>query len=262
MAPTTLITGASSGIGKVFAERFAREKHDLIVVARRKDELDALAERLSRDHGVQVHVIPCDLSAPEAPRRLYEEVQERGLTVDGLVNNAGFGLHGAFAGMDPEALSRMLTVNMTGLTLLTRQFLPDMLSRRRGMIVNVSSTAAFQPIAYFSAYAATKAYVLSFTEALAEEVRPHGVQVMALCPGPTRTEFMKTAGLKLGGLKYSEFVFMDAEDVVDACMKALRRREVVRIPGTLNALGARSLPFLPRRLVAKVSGMLMRQSQR
>ena len=188
-------------------------------------------------------------------------MQSRGLVVDGLINNAGFGIHGTFAEMEPEALANMLTVNVTVLTMLTRYFLPGMIARRRGTIVNIASTAAFQPIAYFSAYAASKAYVLSLTEALAEEVRPHGIQVVALCPGPTRTEFMSTAGLKLGGIKYADAVFMNAEDVVKTCMSALRKREVVCIPGTLNALSARSMPFLPRGLVAKVSGRLMRQSQ-
>ncbi|MNK32456.1 putative oxidoreductase [compost metagenome] len=262
MAPLTLITGASSGIGKVFAERFAREKHDLIVAARRRNELEALAESLSRAHGIQVHVIPCDLSLPDASRTLYEEIQQRGLEVDGLVNNAGFGIHGSYAEMEPEALERMITVNVTVITLLTRYFLPGMIARRSGTIINIASTAAFQPIPFFSAYAASKAYVLSLTEGLAEEVRDHGIQVVALCPGPTRTEFMGTAGLQLGGIKYADAAFMDATDVVEACMRALSRREVVRIPGTLNALMARSMPFLPRRLVAKVSGKLMKQSQR
>lgn len=262
MAPLTLITGASSGIGKVFAERFAREKHDLIVVARRQGELEALAESLTRAHGIQVHVIPCDLAAPHAARTLFDAVEERGLTVDGLVNNAGFGIHGAHAEMDAEALEQMLTVNVTALTMLTRYFLPGMISRRRGTIINIASTAAFQPIPYFSAYAASKAYVLSLSEGLAEEVREHGIQVVALCPGPTRTAFMGTAGIQLGGIKYADAAFMDATDVVEACMRALRKREVVRIPGTLNALMARSMPFLPRRLVAKVSGQLMKQSQR
>lgn len=261
MAPLTLITGASSGIGKVFAERFAREKHDLVVVARRKTELEALAEHLNRAHGVQVHVIPLDLSAPHAAQTLFEEVQKRGLEVDGLINNAGFGIHGLCAEMTPEELERMLTVNITVLTLLTRLFLPGMIARRRGTVLNVSSTAAFQPIPYFAAYAATKAYVLSFTEGLAEEVRPHGIQVVALCPGPTRTGFMGTAGVKLGGVKYADAAFMDAEEVVEAAMRALRRRQVVRIPGALNTLLARSMPFMPRKLVAKVSGKLMKDSQ-
>jgi short-subunit dehydrogenase len=261
MAPTTLITGASSGIGKVFAERFAREGHDLIVVARRETELSTLAEHLTRAHGVTVHVLPADLSIPGAAQRLYDEVQARQLQVDGLINNAGFGIHGAHAEMDPAALERMLTVNVTVLTMLTRAFLPGMIARRSGMIVNISSTAAFQPIPFFAAYAASKAYVLSLTEGLAEEVKPYGIKVMALCPGPTRTGFMESAGLQLGGIKYADAAFMDAHDVVEACMRALSTREVVRIPGVLNTLMARSLPFLPRQLVAKVSGKLMRDSQ-
>jgi short-subunit dehydrogenase len=262
MAPTTLITGASSGIGKVFAERFAREKHDLILVARRQIELSTLAELLERAHGIQAHVIPFDLAVPDAPRLLFDAIAARGLSVDGLINNAGFGIHGPHAETDPDALERMLTVNVTVLTLLTRLFLPGMIARRSGTIVNIASTAAFQPIPYFSAYAASKAYVLSLTEGLAEEVREHGIHVVALCPGPTRTEFMGNAGIQLGGFKYADAAFMNPEDVVEACMQALRKREVVRIPGMMNALMARSMPFLPRQLVAKVSGKLMHHSQR
>jgi short-subunit dehydrogenase len=262
MPDLTLITGASRGIGRVFAERFARERHDLILVARGAPELEALAERLSDQHGVQVHVVPMDLSAPGAPEALFGEVSARGLSVTGLVNNAGFGLHGPHAEADPAALARMLNVNVTALTLLTRLFLPAMLARGRGTILNLASTAAFQPVAYFSAYAAAKAYVLSFTEGLAEEVRPRGVSVLALCPGPTRTGFFEAAGIRTGVLKYVDAVFMTPEAVVEAAMHGLARREVIRIPGPLNALMARTIPFLPRRLVSLVSGRLMQQSQR
>lgn len=261
MAPLTLITGASSGIGRVFAERFARKKHDLVVVARREGELSALAEALMRAHGITVHVIPHDLAAPGAARTLYEEIEARGLAIDGLINNAGFGIHGPLGAMSPEDLEQMLMLNVVALTMLTRYLLPSMMARGSGTIVNVASTAAFQPIPYFSAYAASKSYVLSFTEGLAEEVRGHGIRVLALCPGPTRTAFMDNAGLKLGGIKYSDVAFMDAADVVETCMRALQKRDVVRIPGLKNVLMARSLPFLPRRLLAKVSGHLMKTSQ-
>jgi short-subunit dehydrogenase len=259
MAPLTLITGASSGIGKVFAERFAQEKHDLVIVARRQAELEALAERLRAAHGVTVHVIALDLSAPRAAHTLFAEVQQRGLHVDGLINNAGFGVHGRHAEISPEAVEQMIAVNVTVLTTLTRLFLPGMIERKSGTILNVASTASFQPIPFFSAYAASKAYVLSFSEGLAEEVREYGIKVVCLCPGPTRTEFMDVAGVQTKGLKY--VTFMSAEAVVDAGMQAIRRGEVVRIAGALNTLVARSVTFMPRQLVAKVSGQLMKSSQ-
>ncbi len=259
--PLTLITGASSGIGKVFAERFAQERHDLIIVARRQAELEALAERLAPAHGVKVHVIPLDLAAPQAAGILFDEVRKRGLEVDGVINNAGCGVHGLHADLDVDALERMLNLNVTFLTSLTRRFLPGMIARGSGTIVNIASTAAFQPIPHFSAYAASKAYVLAFTEGLAEEVRGHGIKVLALCPGPTRTEFMATAGIRPKGIKYPQAAFMSAEQVVEAGMQALRQRAVIRIPGTVNALMARSVAYLPRQLVTKISGQLMKSSQ-
>lgn len=261
MRDLTLITGASRGIGRVFAERFAHEKHDLILVARRQDDLEALAADLRSRHGIQAHVLVCDLAAPRAAQTLHAEVEARGLRVSGLINNAGFGLHGPQAAMDPDALERMIAVNVTTLTMLTRFFLPPMLANRHGMILNVASTAAFQPVGYFSAYAAAKAFVLSFTEGLAEEVRGTGVSVLALCPGPTRTSFFETAGIRTGKLKYTDAVFMTPEEVVEAAMRALARRQVVQIPGFLNALTARATPFLPRRLVSRLSGRLMHDSQ-
>lgn len=260
MAPLTLITGASSGIGKVFAERFARERHDLVIVARRQAELEALAERLRAAHGVQVHVIPQDLSVPRAARMLFEEVERRGLEVDGLINNAGSGVNGPQAEIDPETLERMLTVNVTVLTSLTRLFLPGMIRRGGGTVVNVASMAAFLSIPYFAAYAASKAYVVSFSEAIAEEVRPHGIKVVALCPGPTQTEFMDLAGVQTKDLKFVSF--MAPEGVVEAGMQAIRRGDVVRVAGTLNTLFVRSMIFMPRHLVTKVSGQLMSQTMK
>lgn len=256
--PLTLITGASSGIGKSFADRLAREGHDLIIVARRQADLEAHARQLQEAHGGAVHVIPMDLSQASSADALYAEVQERGLAVEGLINNAGVGLHGALEVNDPDALERMVTLNVTVLTKLTRLFLPAMLERRGGVILNVASTAAFQPMPYFAAYAATKAYVLSFSEAIAEEVRDRGVKVVALCPGPTSTEFSESASLKTKALNYARW--MTAEQVVEEGMQAIRRGEVVRIAGAMNALAAKSAPFVPRAILNRITGALFRPS--
>ncbi|HEY9856194.1 MAG TPA: SDR family oxidoreductase [Stenomitos sp.] len=256
--PLTLITGASSGIGKAFADRFAKEGHDLIIVARRQAELEAHAEQLQAAHGGVVHVISMDLARASAADELFEEVQKRGLAVDNLINNAGVGLHGALEKNDPQTLERMVTLNVTVLTKLTRLFLPAMLERRSGVVLNVASTAAFQPMPYFAAYAATKAYVLSFSEGIAEEVRDRGVKVVALCPGPTTTEFSESASLKTKALNYARW--MTAEQVVEEGMQAIRHGEVVRITGAMNALTARGAAFVPRALLNRITGALFRPS--
>ncbi len=256
--PLTLITGASSGIGKAFADRLAKEGHDLIIVARRQADLEAHAAKLQEAHGGKVHVIPMDLSQASSADELFAEVQRRGLVVDGLINNAGVGLHGALEANDPGTLERMITLNVTVLSKLTRLFLPAMLERRSGVILNVASTAAFQPMPYFAAYAATKAFVLSFSEGIAEEVRDRGVKVVALCPGPTSTEFSESASLKTKALSYAKF--MTAEAVVEDGLDAIRRGEVVKISGLMNAVAARSAPFVPRALLNRITGMIFRPS--
>lgn len=256
--PLTLITGASSGIGKAFADRLAKEGHDLIIVARRQADLEAHAAQLQAAHGGVVHVIPMDLSRASSADELFAEVEKRGLVIDGLINNAGVGLHGALEKNDPATLERMITLNVTVLAKLTRLFLPAMLERRSGMILNVASTAAFQPMPYFAAYAATKAFVLSFSEGIAEEVRDRGVKVVALCPGPTSTEFSESASLKTKALNYARW--MTAEQVVDDGMQAIRRGEVVRISGMMNSLAARSAVFVPRALLNRITGALFRPS--
>lgn len=256
--PLTLITGASSGIGKAFADRLAKEGHDLVIVARRQAELEAHAHALKEAHGGMVHVISLDLSRAASADELFLEVQNRGLAVDGLINNAGVGMHGALEGNDPEALERMVTLNVTVLTKLTRLFLPGMLERRSGVILNVASTAAFQPMPYFATYAATKAFVLSFSEGIAEEVRDRGVKVVALCPGPTTTEFSESASLNSKAL--SRVPWMTAEAVVEEGMKAIRQGQVVKISGIMNAVGARCAPFVPRALLNRITSSLLRPS--
>lgn len=252
--PVTLITGGSSGIGKVFAERLAKEGHDLILVARRQAELEALAEQLQGAHGITAHVLPMDLSRSEAPQLIFEEVSKRGLAVDGLINNAGFGIHGALETNDVAELERMLRVNVMALTMLTRLFLPGMIERRSGTIVNVASTASFQPNPLFAAYSASKAYVLSFSEAIAVEVKERGVKVVVLCPGPTKTEFAETAKFK--GKAFPEAVWMTAEEVVEEGMRAIRSGQVVKIPGAMNAMMARMVPFVPRPLLTQITRRL------
>lgn len=258
MSSVVLVTGASNGMGKVFAERFAAQKRDLVIVARRDHELEALAERLEQRHGVRVHVMPTDLTAQEAATRLFQEVEARGLVVDGLINCAGFGLHGVFTTSDFGTLERMLQLNVMVLTQLTRLFAPGMRDRRAGFVLNVSSTMAFQPVPYFSAYAASKAYVLTFSEGLVEELRPYGVRVMVLCPGPTLTAFSDVANFHAPSRRYANW--MTAEAVVNSALNALRRGETVHVPGALNAATARFVPLIPRSLVAKVAGRIMRPS--
>ncbi|HEY6236260.1 MAG TPA: SDR family oxidoreductase, partial [Candidatus Elarobacter sp.] len=186
---TALITGASSGIGEAFARALAARGEDLVLVARSAERLEALAAELSAKHGVRAHVLPADLSDPKAVDALVAELTARGLTVTTLINNAGFGTHGEFASLDAARERDEVIVNVLAPVQLTHALLPAMVARKSGAIVNVGSTASFQPVPYMAVYGATKAFLLSFSEALAEEVRAHGVRVVALCPGQTDTAF-------------------------------------------------------------------------
>jgi uncharacterized protein len=248
--PVALVTGASAGIGKELARRFARGGHDLVLTARRVDELQTLADEL-RTAGVAAHVCPADLSDPVAPRTLFDEVAAAGLTVDVLVNNAGFGVYGPFVDADPDRLLAMLRVNVLALTDLTRLVIPGMVSRGRGRVLNVASTAAFQPGPLMAGYYATKAYVLSLSEALAHELRGTGVTVTCLCPGPTRTEFASAAAAE-GTTLFDNPNVMDAAPVADAGFRATLRGKRVVIPGLLNRLGAFSTRFVPRSLMLRI----------
>ncbi len=191
--PTALVTGASSGIGLELSRLLAREGYDLVVTARRLDRLEELAEGLRESHGCQVLPIESDLGSPGAAALLYEEVRKRGVLPTVLVNNAGFGDLGPFEEMDPERLAGMVQLNCTALAMLCRLFLPEIIAHGGGRILNVSSVAAFQPGPFMAVYYGTKAFVQSFSEALAEELRGRGVTVTALCPGPTRSEFQQEA---------------------------------------------------------------------
>jgi short-subunit dehydrogenase len=249
--PIALITGASSGIGLELAKLFARESHDLALVARSHDKLKGIAEELQQIYGVQVKYYAKDLSVSSSPEEIFEILQSEGGNIDVLVNNAGFGWRGEFAHMElPDALE-MIQVNITTLTHLTRLFLPGMIERKRGKILNVASTAAFQPGPMMAVYYASKAYVLSFSEALSEEVQGTGITVTAFCPGPTATNFGERAGFKnkkiLGGI-----LSMNSRAVALDGYKGFMKGNPLVFSGWKNWLGTHLVRFMPRPLPARL----------
>lgn len=245
MRPVTLVTGASSGLGAEFARACARRGDALVLVARRRDRLDALAAEL----GGTAHVVVADLSALGAPEGLLGEVAARGLTVETLINNAGFGLAGPFADQPLDRQREMIDLNMRALVGLTHLVLPAMRANGRGAILNVASTGAFQAGPGFAVYFATKAFVLSFSEALHQELKGSGVRVSALCPGPTRTEFGAVAGVTAD--RFDRFA-ADAPSVVRAGLAGLDRNEAIVIPGFSNKLSAQSNRLLPRAWMRRI----------
>ena len=248
-----VVTGASTGLGAVFATALARQQYDLTIVARSRERLEALAERLRQSYGTAVEVIVADLIQPTALETVEEHVVGDS-ALELLVNNAGFGTTGPFARLDPDQEEAEIRLNVLALVRLTRAALPGMIARGRGAIINVSSLAAFAPGPYDATYGATKAFVNSFTEALHEELYGTGVHVQTLCPGFTRTEFQQRAGVDVS--KIPTFAWMTPEAVVDASLSALQRRQVVCVPGLVNRLLALLMGAAPRRLVRRVSGIL------
>ena len=228
-----LITGASSGIGAEFASQLAGRGMHLILAARRKERMTQLATELNTRHGTRCHVVTIDLAEPESGQLLYEEVCRLGVDVELLVNNAGVGMIGQIETTLPEDVRKMLNVNLLTLTDLTYRILPDMLNRGHGAIINVSSQAAFQPVAFMGAYAASKSYILHFSEALWAEARSRGVTVMALCPGVTRTDFFDTAGAA-GWLE--KHTSQTPTRVVKVALRALETRRQYVVPGWGNYL--------------------------
>lgn len=251
MKQTALITGASSGIGLDLAHLFARDGHDVVLVARSEGKLQELARDLERHHKISAHVITSDLAQPEAPRLLFETVRDRGLQVDVLVNNAGFGLGGPFVHTVLQTELDMIQVNVTALTHLTKLFLGGMVARNSGRILNVASTAAFQPGPLMSVYYATKAYVLSFSEALAEELRNTNVTVTTLCPGPTSTGFAEVAQMKESRL-FNVAKPMSSMDVARIGYRGMQQGKRIVITGLQNKFSAQSVRFAPRALVTKI----------
>ena len=248
-APVVLITGASAGLGAEFARQLSKRGHRLVLAARRTDRLEALAGELGN-----ARALTADLGKPGAAARLIAEIEQAGETVDLLINNAGFGLHGRVADLDPAKQRAMIDLNCGALFDLARAVLPAMVERKSGRILNVASTAAFQPGPGMAVYFATKAFVLSFSEALHEEVKPHGIKVSALCPGPTRTEFGAVAGFGEEGS--FDRLSMDSPTVVRVALRGLERNKAVVIPGIVNKTGAVSSRFVPRALVRKIAGAL------
>ncbi len=258
MSRMALITGASAGIGRELARCFAADGWDVVLVARREDKLRELAAELETTYQVGTRVEVCDLSNPSAPRQLIDRLQADGIALDVLVNNAGFGHSGAFVENDPDRLAAMLQLNMVALTLLTRLVLPGMVERRRGRILNVASTAAFQPGPHFAAYCATKAYVLSFSEAIAAELSGTGVTVTCLCPGATTTEFAREADMENSAVFKKGLVPMGkAEEVAREGYQACMRGRRVIITGLGNKAGALAAKVFPRRIVTAVAGKMM-----
>ena len=249
---TALITGASGGIGYELAKLFARDRYSLVLVARSGDKLKAIASELQSEFQVSVKTVALDLAAGHGSKILFDHLQGEAVVVDVLVNNAGFGVFGEFAGMEEEEILGQIHLNVVALTHLTRLFLPGMVGRGRGKIMNVASTAAFQPGPLMAVYYATKAYVLSFSEALANEVAGTGVVVNCFCPGATDTGFQKRAGMENSRL-FKKIGAMRVEAVARDGYRGLIAGKALVISGMQNWLVAESVRFAPRKWVTAVS---------
>jgi short-subunit dehydrogenase len=258
MKSWALVTGASSGIGAELARIYAEHGHNVVVVARREDKLAALADEL-RGKGAEVHVIAMDLALKESPQQLFITVGELGLHIDVLVNNAGFTHHGAFVDMNPGEVLDMVQLNMSTVAALSHHFAAPMVAAGEGRILNVSSVTAFQPVPGFALYAAGKAFLLSLTEALSEELKGTGVSVTALCPGLTDTEMVEGVQDDGGLPSIPSFLISDVKGVAKEGYDAARRREVVCIPGLANQMTTLWVQSQPRWLVRTLGGLFGRQ---
>jgi uncharacterized protein len=251
---TTLITGASSGIGAAFARKLAARGRNVLLVARSEDKLIALCNELGRLTSIRAQYLALDLTKPDDRLQLFEETKRRELEIDMLINNAGFGSMGDFLKLDLERETEMIELNITALVELTQRFLGPMRERQRGTIINVASTAGFQPVPYMATYAATKAFVLSFSEALWDENRMHGIHVMALCPGVTETNFFEAAGIDRPPMR----TVQTPEEVVETALRALHRQKSLVISGWANWFVVEAERFVPRSVVTKVAGNALR----
>ncbi len=247
---TALITGASGGIGYDLAQEFAGHGYNVVLVARSKEKLEQLAQALVTKYGVEALVLAQDLGAPGAPQAIFNQMEKDGVTIDALINNAGFASYGFFHELDQQKELDMIQLNVMALVHLTRLFLPDMVQRKHGQILNVASTAAFQPGPLMAVYYASKAFVLSFSEAIANELEGTGVTVTALCPGPTASGFQARAAMQDSKLVQSGL--MDAETVAKAGYQGLVSGQTIVIPGLFNKIGALAPRFTPRKLVARL----------
>lgn len=251
-----LITGASTGLGKDFALTLAKKGYTPVLVARSADRLKALATEIKTKYGLQSVVIAQDLAKPKSAEAVYKAVKKLKISIHCLVNNAGFGINGEFHKNSFEKETGLIQLNVTTLAELCHLFLQDMVAAKDGYILNVASTAGFQPGPLMSSYYASKAYVLSFSEGLAEEMRDYGVTVTCVCPGPTQTEFFERANMTKINLVKSSFLIMKSQDVVDIGLDALFGKKVVKITGFFNFLLAQSVRVSPRFLVRKIAKYL------
>ena len=248
-----LVTGASAGIGVALAEELASGGTNLVLTARRRDRLDALAQRLSSTWRVQTEVFPADLADPATPERIFAFTKGKGIAMDLLINNAGFGQYGEFPSVDKQRLLDMVQVNCAAVVHLTHLYLPEMLARRRGDILILASTASFQAVPYISTYAATKAFDLLFAEGLAEEMKPYGIRVCALCPGSTESEFHAVSGQEKFIRKAET-----AQEVAHTGLKALAAGKSYVISGLRNYLGAHGERLVPRRFVTRTAARMFK----
>jgi len=256
--PTALVTGASSGIGEALATCFAKAGHNLVLVARSEARLRRLAATLAAAHGVKAWSLPADLSQPGAAENLAAALRRARRPIDVLVNNAGVLAQGPFVGMPPGRHRQLIDLNVAALTEMLAHFVPPMVRRGRGRVLNVASIAAFQPVPSLATYAATKAYVLSLTESLTEELRGTGVTVTALCPGITATDMLSSAQRESGALrKLPRFVVGEAAAVAAEGFEACMAGEVIRVPGALNLAATLASRAAPRWLLRRVSGALV-----
>lgn len=253
-----LVTGASAGIGVALARELAALGTHLVLTARRRDRLDELARILQQNHQIQTEVFPADLTQAAAPQEIHAFTQQKGIAIELVINNAGFGQYGELTQVDSQRLLDMVQVNCSAVVHLTRLFLPDMVQRRRGDVLILASTAAFQAVPYISTYAATKAFDLLFAEGLAEEMKPYGIRVCALCPGSTESEFHAVAGHERFTSKHPE----TAAKVARTGLKALAAGRSYVISGLANYLGAQSQRLVPRRLVTSIAGSLYRPDRK
>ncbi len=250
----TLITGASGGIGEAFARKLAAEKHNLVLVARSEDKLLDLCDELKKKHQITANYVAIDLIDFEADAHLFEETEKHNLEVDWLINNAGFGSMGDFAKLELENELQMIRLNVESLVALTHRYLAKMRERKSGTIINVASTASFQPVPFMATYAATKAFVRSFSEAIAEENRPFNIKVTAVCPGPTDTNFFDVANAEAFRVKGME----TPEAVVETALNAVKSGKAVVVSGWTNYLGAKIVNFVPNSLVTRAVGGVLR----
>lgn len=247
---TVLITGASGGIGKELADHFARDGHRSVLIARDSKKLELLKKQLEQDYQTEILTIVKDISDQQSVKEVHEFLQENNIQVDYLVNNAGFGLYGEFADTNLDDELNMIDLNIKSLTHLTKLFLPGMIAKNGGGVLNVASTAAFQPGPLMAVYYATKAYVLSFTEALANELKGTNINITALCPGPTETGFSNRANLQESKLFKSGV--MDVKEVANIGYKGFHSGKTIVIPGAQNKLLAQTVRFMPRKVVTSV----------